>query len=118
MASGDARSPNIGTDATYPVAAGKPTVYLAGDSTVQTYSASQAPQQGWGQRIAELFTSDVAFVNKAIGGRSSKSFIDEGRLTEIVGLLKTGDYLLAQWGINDRYQSDPARYTDPATTFR
>lgn len=111
-------SPNVGTDATYPIAAGKPTVYLAGDSTVQTYSASQAPQQGWGQRIAELFTTDVAFVNKSIGGRSSKSFIDEGRLTEIVGLLKEGDYLFAQWGINDRYRSDTARYTDPATTFR
>lgn len=111
-------SPNRGTDATYPVSAGKPTVYLAGDSTVQTYGASQAPQQGWGQRIAELFASDVAFVNKSIGGRSSKSFVDEGRLTEIVGLLKEGDYLFAQWGINDRYQSDAARYTNPATTFR
>jgi lysophospholipase L1-like esterase len=117
LAPGDA-SPNRGTDATYPAITGKPTVYLAGDSTVQTYAASQAPQQGWGQRIPELFTKDVAFVNKSIGGRSSKSFIDEGRLTEILGLLKAGDYLFAQWGINDRYQSDPDRYTDPATTFR
>jgi len=104
--------------ASYPVSDGKPTVYLAGDSTVQTYSASQAPQQGWGQRIQEFFTADVSFVNKAIGGRSSKSFIDEGRLDEITKLLKKGDYLFCQWGINDRYKSDPARYTDPATTFR
>ena len=111
-------SPSTGTDATYPTATGKPTVYLAGDSTVQTYSAAQAPQQGWGQRIAEFFTGDVIFVNKSMGGRSSKSFIDEGRLKEILGLLKTGDYLFAQWGINDRYHSDPDRYTDPATTFR
>lgn len=117
LAKGDA-SPNRGTDATYPAITGKPTVYLAGDSTVQTYSASQAPQQGWGQRIAEFFSKDVAFVNKAVGGRSSKSFIDDGRLTEILGLLKAGDYLFAQWGINDRYKSDPDRYTDPATTFR
>lgn len=117
LAKGDA-SPNRGTDATYPAITAKPTVYLAGDSTVQTYTASQAPQQGWGQRIAELFSKDVAFVNKAIGGRSSKSFIDEGRLTEILGLIKAGDYLFAQWGINDRYKSDPDRYTDPATTFR
>jgi lysophospholipase L1-like esterase len=118
LAHGDATSPNTGTDATYPIAAGKPTVYLAGDSTVQTYSASQAPQQGWGQRIAEFFTTDVVFVNKSIGGRSSKSFIDEGHLTEILGLLKAGDYLFAQWGINDRYSSDETRYTNPATTFR
>jgi lysophospholipase L1-like esterase len=102
----------------FPVSDGKPTVYLAGDSTVQTYSASQAPQQGWGQRIQEFFTNDVSFVNKAIGGRSSKSFIDEGRLDEVGKLLKKGDYLFCQWGINDRYKSDPARYTDPATTFR
>ena len=100
------------------VVAGKPTIYLAGDSTVQTYGAAQAPQQGWGQRIAEFFTNDVTFVNKAIGGRSSKSYIDEGRLDEIVGLLQPGDYLFAQWGINDRYRSDPARFTDPSTTFK
>ena len=100
-----------------PVSDGKPTIYLAGDSTVQP-CASQAPQQGWGQRIQEFFTNDVSIVNKAIGGRSSKSFIDEGRLVEIEKLLKKGDYLFCQWGINDRYMSDPARYTNPATTFR
>ena len=104
--------------AEFPSSAGTPTIYLAGDSTVQTYGAAQAPQQGWGQRIAEFFSADVKFVNKAIGGRSSKSFIDEGRLDEIVGLLAPGDYLFAQWGINDRYRSDPTRFTDPATTFR
>jgi lysophospholipase L1-like esterase len=103
---------------TFPVSLGKPTIYLAGDSTVQTYSAAQAPQQGWGQRIQEFFTADVTFVNKAIGGRSSKSFIDEGRLDEIVALIQPGDYLFAQWGINDRYRSDPARFTDPGTTFK
>jgi lysophospholipase L1-like esterase len=103
---------------TYPISDGKPTIYLAADSTVQTYAASQAPQQGWGQRIQEFFTADVSIVNKAIGGRSSKSFIDEGRLSEIEKVLKKGDYLFCQWGINDRYMSDPARYTDPATTFR
>ena len=102
----------------FPTSAGTPTIYLASDSTVQTYGAAQAPQQGWGQRVAEFFTADVKFVNKAIGGRSSKSFIDEGRLDEIIGLLAPGDYLFAQWGINDRYRSDPTRFTDPATTFR
>ncbi len=96
----------------------KPTVYLAGDSTVQTYTVSQAPQQGWGQRIPEFFTTDVIFVNKAIGGRSSKSFIDEGRLTEILNVIQPNDYLFCQWGINDRYKSDPTRYTEPYTTFK
>jgi len=102
----------------FPVSAGKPSIYLASDSTVQTYGAAQAPQQGWGQRIAEFFSDDVRFVNKAIGGRSSKSFIDEGRLDEIVAVIEPGDYLFAQWGINDRYRSDPTRFTDPSTTFK
>ncbi len=102
----------------FPVSAGKPSVYLTGDSTVQTYGAAQAPQQGWGQRIAEFFTDDVVIVNKAIGGRSSKSYIDEGRLDEVLGLIQPGDYLFAQWGINDRYRSDPTRFTDPSTTFK
>ncbi|HMA95812.1 MAG TPA: GDSL-type esterase/lipase family protein [Polyangiaceae bacterium] len=103
---------------TFPVGSGKPTVYIAGDSTAQTYATNASGQQGWGQRISEFFTTEVTFVNKSIGGRSSKSFIDEGRLDEILAIIKQGDYLFAQWGINDRYQSDSARYTDPATTFR
>jgi lysophospholipase L1-like esterase len=116
-ATGGATS-SAGATSTYPTSAGKPTIYLAGDSTVQTYGTAQAPQQGWGQRLAEFFTADVIIVNKSIGGRSSKSFIDEGRLTEIVNVIKAGDYLFAQWGINDRYTSDATRYTNPATTFR
>lgn len=103
---------------TYPVSAGKPTIYIAGDSTVQTYAANPNNQEGWGQELANFFTTDVAIVNDSIGGRSSKSFIDEGRLTQILGVIKEGDYLLAQWGINDRYTSDTTRYTNPATTFR
>jgi len=104
---------------TYPVSSGIPTIYLAGDSTCQTYATpSTNDQQGWGQRFQEFFnTSDVIVVNKAMGGRSSKSYIEEKRLDEILAVIKPGDYLFAQWGINDRYTGDP-RYTDPATTFR
>jgi len=103
---------------TYPVSSGTPTVYLAGDSTVSTYATNPSNQQGWGQRLQEFFTSDVIVVNKAIGGESSKSFADQGHLAEILALLKTGDYLFAQWGINDRSVAGPDRATDPATTFR
>jgi lysophospholipase L1-like esterase len=100
----------------FPVSAGKPTVYIAGDSTVSTYPTGM--QQGWGQRLQEYFTADVKVVNKAISGRSSKSFVDEGHLTEILDVIKPGDYLFAQWGINDRSVAGPERATDPATTFR
>jgi len=101
---------------TFPISTGKPTVYIAGDSTVSTYPTGT--QQGWGQRLKEYFTADVIVVNKAISGRSSKSFVDEGHLKEILDLIKPGDYLLAQWGINDRSVAGPERATDPATTFR
>jgi lysophospholipase L1-like esterase len=103
---------------TYPVSSGTPTVYLAGDSTVSTYATNPSNQEGWGQELQNFFTSDVIVVNKAIGGESSKSFADQGHLAEIVALLKTGDYLFAQWGINDRSVAGPDRATDPATTFR
>jgi lysophospholipase L1-like esterase len=110
----------IAATGTYPVSAGTPTVYLAGDSTVSTYPAGTAGnQEGWGQRFQEFFDpNDVIVVNKAIGGESSKSFSDEGHLADILAVIKPGDYLFAQWGINDRSVAGPARATDPATTFR
>ena len=103
---------------TYPVSSGKPTIYLASDSTVSYYAPNANNQEGWGQELQNFFTSSVVVVDDAIGGRSSKSFIDEGHLTAILGVIKEGDYLFAAWGINDRYTSDTTRYTNPATTYR
>lgn len=94
-----------------------PVVYLAGDSTVMTNGPGSAPQQGWGGRIRDLFTSGVSFSNRAVGGRSSKSFIDEGRLGAILTVIHPGDYLLIQFGHNDDY-SDPKLHTDPYTTYK
>lgn len=95
-----------------------PTVYIAGDSTVQSYNASYYPQAGWGQMIANYFTSDVKFVNKAIAGRSSKSFVVDGRLDEILNMIKQGDYLLIQFGHNDASINIPERYAAPYTTYK
>jgi lysophospholipase L1-like esterase len=99
-------------------AAAAPVVYLAGDSTVMSYRAAHHyPQQGWGGRLPEMFPSGVSFSNHAIGGRSSKSFIDEGRLAAILGVIKPGDYLFVQFGHNDIY-SDPRLHTDPFTSYK
>jgi lysophospholipase L1-like esterase len=100
------------------VSSGTPTIYLASDSTVSYYATNPDNQEGWGQELQNFFTSDVVVVDDAIGGRSSKSFIDEGHLTAILAVIKPGDYLFAAWGINDRYTSDTTRYTNPATTYR
>lgn len=93
------------------------TVYLAGDSTVQTYSAEHAPQAGWGQFIANYFTDDVRFHNHAIGGRSSRTFVKEGRLQTILEAIGEGDYLFVQMGHNDSTAFKPERYTDPYTEY-
>ncbi|WP_378930260.1 rhamnogalacturonan acetylesterase [Metabacillus herbersteinensis] len=85
-------------------------VYIAGDSTVQTYDEYWKPEAGWGQMISRFFSTDVTFENNAIGGRSTKSFINEGRLDAILREIKPNDYLLVQFGHNDATISNPDRY--------
>jgi len=86
------------------------TIYIAGDSTVQTYRASYAPQQGWGSFLGDYFDEKVNIENHAIAGRSSKSFYDNGRLDTILNKISEGDYLLVQFGINDSAASNAERY--------
>ncbi|CAN7759153.1 OmpL47-type beta-barrel domain-containing protein [Paenibacillus sp. LjRoot56] len=90
------------------------TVYIAGDSTVQTYDPYWKPQAGWGQMISRYFTSDITFSNQSIGGRSSKTFLTEGRLDTILRAIKPNDYFLIQFGHNDATISVPERYASPA----
>lgn len=89
---------------------GDTTIYIAGDSTVQTYRASYAPQQGWGAYLGDYFTEGVTVSNHAIAGRSSKSFYDNGRLDTILDAIQPGDYLLVQFAINDSAASNAERY--------
>lgn len=87
-----------------------PTIYLAGDSTVQTYRASYYPQQGWGAYLGDFFNSDVTVANHAIAGRSSKNFVTQGRLDAILNTIQKGDYLLVQFAINDANYNNEERY--------
>jgi lysophospholipase L1-like esterase len=93
-------------------------VYLAGDSTMASYPANRAPLTGWGQVFQRFFTDAVMVKNHAVSGRSSKSFIDEGRLDAILRQIQPGDYLLIQFAHNDEKATDPKRYTEPQTTFK
>ena len=90
-----------------------PTIYIASDSTAQTYDASYAPQAGWGQTLGQFFSDEVTVDNRAIGGRSSRSFVEEGRLDDILDEIQPGDYLFVQFGHNDATISRPERYTTP-----
>lgn len=93
-------------------------MYLASDSTVQTYGPSEAPQAGWGQFIDQYLTDQVEVANHAIGGRSSKTFITEGRLEKIAEKMTAGDYLLIQMGHNDSTKIRPERYTEPYDDYK
>ena len=90
------------------------TIHVAGDSTVQTYKDSAYPQTGWGQVLGYFFDGACVKVNNAaLGGRSSRNFIEEGRLDGIMNAAQKGDYLLVQFGHNDRDYSKEARYVKP-----
>ena len=109
----------------------KPVLYLASDSTVQTYDSYYYPQTGWGQTFynwfgdlveereadnssfsqAQVYESENVIVeNRSIGGRSSKSYVEEGKLEDILEDIGVGDYLFIQWGHNDATATRPNRY--------
>ena len=94
-----------------------PTWFLCGDSIMADYPPESAPMTGWGQ-VLQAFVSDPVFIqNEAVNGRSTRSFIDEGRLDRIALCLRPGDRLLIGFGHNDEKQEDPARYTTPDQSF-
>jgi lysophospholipase L1-like esterase len=96
----------------------KITVFIVGDSTVSSYPSNFAPLAGWGQFIGRYFAPEITIKNAAIAGRSSKSFINEGRLDKVAKEIKAGDYLLIQFGHNDENKDKPERYADADTTYK
>ncbi len=91
----------------------QPTVFVTGDSTVQTYDSFWAPQAGWGQMIDRFLSDDVTVDNHAIGGRSSKNFISQGRLDTVLRQIRPGDYLFVQFGHNDNSYGVDDRFAAP-----
>lgn len=89
------------------------TVYTLGDSTMQTYEQYWMPQTGWGQVLDRFVTGDTEVDNRSIGGRSSRSFLQEGRLDETLLLVRPGDHVFVQFGHNDATKDNPERYTSP-----
>src|ERR1700722_12835680 len=83
-------------------------IVLVGDSTVATGG-------GWGPGFCAVMTPNVACVDDALNGRSSKSFIAEGAWTK--ALAEKGNYYLIQFGHNDMKGKGADRETDPKTTF-
>jgi lysophospholipase L1-like esterase len=85
-----------------------PSLILVGDSTVRNGKGDGAQGQwGWGEPLVSFFdTNKINVVNRAIGGRSSKSYISEGQWDETLKYIKPGDVVLFQWGHNDGGKPD------------
>jgi pectinesterase len=92
-------------------------IFMIGDSTMANKTAKAEPERGWGQMLPLFFTEKVIISNQAQNGRSTKSFIDEGRWKIVLDSLHPGDYVIIQFGHNDS-KTDSARHTDPRTTYR
>lgn len=87
---------------------GKPTVYLIGDSTVNN---SGEGMMGWGNVVGDLFDkTKINVVNRARGGRSSRTFYTEGLWTQALGEIKAGDFVLIQFGHNDGGAIDKEKF--------
>lgn len=93
------------------------TVFMIGDSTMADKDLTgRNPERGWGMVLPRYFTGEVRIDNHAMNGRSSKSFIDEGRWDKVLSRVKPGDYVFIQFGHNDE-KPKPDRHTDPGSTF-
>ena len=87
-----------------------PTLWIVGDSTLN----SNAPLRGWGQDLGQFFDqTKINVVNRAIGGRSSRTFQYEGRWDKIMSEIKKGDFVILQFGHND-----VGKYDDPGAKDR
>ena len=88
-------------------------ILMMGDSTMKKNNFYSYPQFGWGQGLDLFLKDDIIILNYAENGRSSKSFISEGRFGKLLRNLNKGDYVICQFGHNDEKKYDIARYTDP-----
>jgi len=90
-------------------------IAVIGDSTVCEYPAD-SPNRGWGHYLGEYFNESVQIVNLAAGGRSTKTFIAEGRWEKT--LAEKPQWVLIQFGHNDSHAKEKPEATDAATDYR
>ncbi len=89
-----------------------PVIHIIGDSTVDD---NKPPFRGWGWALPRYVREGVEVRNRALSGRSSRSFREEGLFEPVEKELRDGDMLLIQFGHND--EKDDERHTDPDTTY-
>lgn len=95
------------------------TIYTIGDSTMAEQDVTaEYPGRGWAQMLQKFFTDEITVANRAVSGRSSRSYINENRWDSVYRILKPGDYVFIQFGHNDQKVDDPKRYTNAHTAYR
>lgn len=99
-------------------ASADPRIFIASDSTASNYPADRYPQAGWGMMLKCGLAPGVEVVNRAIGGRSTRTFISEGRWDTLLQDAQPGDLVLIQLGHNDASGSRPERYAPAQTVYR
>ena len=93
------------------------TIFVIGDSTAANKDISKGKlERGWAMALQCYFDDNIVVDNHAVNGRSSLSFINEGRWDKVLEKMKPGDYVIIQFGHNDE-KMKPDRHTDPGSTF-
>ena len=88
-------------------------IFLVGDSTMSQKALTAYPETGWGMIFSKFIdTSNTVIYNVAQNGRSTKTFIQEGRWASVVDSLHQGDVVLIQFGHNDEVQTKPQSTTE------
>jgi lysophospholipase L1-like esterase len=93
-------------------------VYLIGDSTMADKPLIGTVERGWGQVFSLFFDREVLVENHARNGRSTKSFMTEGRWLTVLDKLQAGDHVFIQFGHNDSKKEDTSRYAEAHTDYK
>lgn len=93
-------------------------IIIAGDSTAADYPTERAPQIGWGQVLGYYLKPDVTIDNRAVNGRSTKSFRDEGKWSALLETVNAGDLVFISFGHNDSRDDSPERFAAADGAYR
>lgn len=95
------------------------TIFMIGNSTMADKPYKNGnPEKGWGQVFPLYFKEGIKIENHAVNGRSTKSFLDEGRWAVVLERIKRDDYVIIEFGHNDSKKDDPKRFADANTDYR
>ena len=87
-------------------------IFLVGDSQCAPNAESRRPKYGWGELLEEKLGGKAMVHNMAVGGQSTKTFIEKGLWEKTISQVKKGDLVLIQFGANDGNKSKPERYVE------